>query len=71
MASNMGTTRLPPIRLLQTVGITSAAMLGSMTASISFFTIPALLLSPTAVALRQWVQMYKLGKMVGSSFSVV
>lgn len=71
MASNMGTTRLPPIRLLQTVGITSAAILGSMTLTMSFFDVPAMLLSPTPLALRQWSHMFNLGKKVEPSFSLV
>ena len=71
MAVNIGTTRLPPIRLLQTLGITSAAILGSMTLTLSFFDIPAMLLVPTPLALRQWSQMFNLGKKVGPSFSVV
>ena len=71
MAANVGTTRLPPIRLLQTVGITSAAIVGGMTASLSFYTIPAILLSPIPIALRQWVQMFNLGKKVGPTFSLV
>jgi hypothetical protein len=51
-----------PIRLAQTLGITSSFLLGGVSAGLSFFTIPRLLESPTPLMLRQWRTMYIAGK---------
>ncbi|KAN0117714.1 protein of unknown function (DUF1772) domain containing protein [Hyaloscypha variabilis] len=53
-----------PIRLAQTVGITSSLFFGGLAAGMSFFTIPRLLESPTPLMLRQWRKMYIAGKHV-------
>lgn len=51
-----------PIRLAQTLGITSSLLLGGISAGLSFFTVPRLLESPTPLMLRQWRKMYIAGK---------
>lgn len=60
-----------PIRLAQTIGITTAGILGGMNLTLSAYQIPTLLLSPAALALRQFDQVYTLGKKAGPSLSLV
>lgn len=60
-----------PIRLAQTIGITTAGILGGMNLTISLYQIPSLLLAPASLALRQFEQIYTLGKKVGPSLSLV
>lgn len=71
MASSLGADRVPPIRAIQAIGITSAAILGGMNITLSFFSIPACLLAPTPVALKQFAQIYNLGKKVGPGGSLL
>jgi hypothetical protein len=53
-----------PIRIAQVLGITTSALLAGNTLSLSFFTIPRLLESPTPLMLRQWKTMFLAGKVV-------
>jgi hypothetical protein len=62
--STMPTDTPLPLRLAQTLGITSSLLLGGLSAGMSFFTIPRLLESPTPLMLRQWRKMYIGGKHV-------
>lgn len=59
------TPDIAPIRLLQTVGITTAALLGGMNFTISLIEIPAIMLSPPSLAVNQWAQTYAIGSKVG------
>ena len=58
----MPTNNPLPIRLAQTLGITSSLLFGGVCAGLSFFTIPRLLESPTPLMLRQWRKMFIAGK---------
>jgi hypothetical protein len=58
----MPTNNPLPIRLAQTLGITSSLLVGGVAAGLSFFTIPRLLESPTPLMLRQWRKMFIAGK---------
>lgn len=65
------TPNMAPIRLLQTVGITTAALIGGMNFTISCFSIPAIMLSPPSLALKQWAQIYSLGSKVAPGISLL
>merc|ERR1712000_541897 len=54
-----------PIRLAQTLGITSSLILSGMTLSTSLTTVPRLLESPPTLLLQQWGHMYDRGRKTG------
>jgi hypothetical protein len=54
-----------PIRLAQTLGITTSLIFAGVNASLSIFLIPRILESPTPLLLKQWSRMYEAGKAVG------
>jgi hypothetical protein len=54
-----------PIRLAQTIGITVASAAAGSTLSISFYTIPRLLESPTPLILKQWGHLFDTGRKTG------
>ncbi len=54
----MSTEASVPIRIAQTLGITSSLMLGGISLGFSSFTVPRLMESPTPLMLRQWKKMY-------------
>ncbi|KAK2626769.1 hypothetical protein QTJ16_003944 [Diplocarpon rosae] len=60
-----------PIRLAQTVGITSSLVLAGMTLSTSITTVPRLLESPPSLLLQQWGHMYNAGKRTGPPISIL
>ncbi|CZT07892.1 uncharacterized protein RAG0_13178 [Rhynchosporium agropyri] len=60
-----------PIRLAQTLGITSSLVLAGQTLSTSFVTAPRLLESPASLLLRQWGNMYDVGKKTGPTISAI
>jgi hypothetical protein len=60
----MATDKPMPIRIAQTLGITTSALLAGNTLSLSFFTIPRFLESPTPLMLRQWKAMFLAGKVL-------
>ncbi|KAH0538996.1 hypothetical protein FGG08_004445 [Glutinoglossum americanum] len=53
------------IRVAQTLGITSSAVLAGSLFSISFSTVPSLLLAPAPLLQQQWEAIYQHGKTVG------
>ncbi|KAE9371814.1 hypothetical protein N431DRAFT_426415 [Stipitochalara longipes BDJ] len=59
------------VRLVQTLGITASSLLAGQVSSFSFSTVPRLLESPTPLMLRQWVNMFHVGKSVGQPSSIV
>jgi len=54
----MSTEASIPIRIAQTLGITSSLMLGGLSLGFSTFTVPRLMESPTPLMLRQFQKMY-------------
>ncbi|KAE8453669.1 hypothetical protein EG329_009180 [Mollisiaceae sp. DMI_Dod_QoI] len=60
-----------PIRLAQTLGLTSSLILAGQTLTLSTFLIPRLLDSPTPLMLRQWNTMYQTGKKQGPPFALI
>jgi len=51
-----------PIRLAQTLGLTTSLLLGGANLALSILLVPRLLESPTPLLLRQWHAAYLLGK---------
>lgn len=51
-----------PVRIAQVVGITTSAYLAGANTSLSFLSIPPLLLAPAPLAARQWRKMFEHGK---------
>jgi hypothetical protein len=51
-----------PIRLAQTIGITTSALVAGFVASASFTLVPRLLESPTPLLLKQWGNAHKAGR---------
>lgn len=51
-----------PIRLAQTVGITTSSLLAGASLTMSFMMVPRLLESPTPLLLKQWNGMFQAGK---------
>jgi hypothetical protein len=60
-----------PIRLAQTLGITTSLIFAGANASLSIFLIPRILESPTPLLLKQWNHTYERGKAIGPPFGVV
>ncbi|PVH83182.1 hypothetical protein DL98DRAFT_652755 [Cadophora sp. DSE1049] len=60
-----------PIRLAQTLGITSSLILSGMTLSTSLNTVPRLLESPPSLLLQQWGHMYDRGKRTGPPIALL
>ncbi|KAH9208438.1 hypothetical protein DL95DRAFT_395285, partial [Leptodontidium sp. 2 PMI_412] len=58
-----------PIRLAQTLGITTSLILAGSTLSTSLTTVPRLLESPPTLLLQQWSHMYAVGKKTGPPIS--
>ncbi|KAL2062820.1 hypothetical protein VTL71DRAFT_5892 [Oculimacula yallundae] len=54
-----------PIRLAQTLGITTSLILAGSTLSTSMVTIPRILESPPNLLIQQWGHMYDVGKKTG------
>ncbi|KAK0117651.1 hypothetical protein ONS95_011983 [Cadophora gregata] len=67
----MSSERPLPIRVAQTLGITSSLMLSGLTISTSLTTIPRLLESPPSLLLQQWGNMYKRGAKIGPPVSLL
>ncbi|KAH7380917.1 hypothetical protein BKA64DRAFT_749649 [Cadophora sp. MPI-SDFR-AT-0126] len=67
----MATETPLPIRLAQTLGITSSLILSGMTLSTSLTTVPRLLESPPSLLLQQWGHMYDRGKKTGSPIALL
>lgn len=59
------------IRIAQTLGITSSAILAGYVASASFAVVPRLLESPTPLLLRQWNNAYLAGKKYAPPFAAL
>jgi hypothetical protein len=60
-----------PIRLVQTIGITTSSILAGSVASASFALVPRLLESPTPLLLKQWGNAYNAGKKNAPPFAVL
>merc|ERR1711977_777078 len=60
-----------PIRLAQTLGITSSLILSGMTLSTSLTTVPRLLESPPTLLLQQWGHMYDRGRKTGPPIALL
>ena len=60
-----------PIRLAQTIGITTSSILGGYVASASFALVPRLLESPTPLMLKQWGNAYNTGKKNAPPFAAL
>jgi len=60
-----------PIRLAQTIGITTSSILGGFVASASFQLVPRLLESPTPLLLKQWGNAYNIGKKNAPPFAAL
>ncbi|KAF8867354.1 hypothetical protein BDZ45DRAFT_638860 [Acephala macrosclerotiorum] len=60
-----------PIRLAQTLGLTSSLILAGQTITLSTFLIPRLLDSPTPLMLKQWNNMFQIGRLTGPQFALL
>jgi hypothetical protein len=60
-----------PIRLAQTLGITTSLIFGGVIASLSIFVLPRILESPTPLLVKQWSRMYEAGKAAGRPAGVI
>jgi hypothetical protein len=58
----MATESFIPLRITQTIGLTTTAVLAGTNLSLSFYLIPRILESPTPLLLRQWRAAYESGK---------
>ncbi|KAH7323669.1 hypothetical protein BKA65DRAFT_598236 [Rhexocercosporidium sp. MPI-PUGE-AT-0058] len=67
----MPTDQPLPIRLAQTLGITTSLLLAGSTLSTSLTTIPRLLESPPTLLLQQWGHMYDVGRKTGPPVACV
>lgn len=65
------TPNIAPIRLLQTVGITTAAMLGGMNFAISLIGIPCTMMAPPSLAAKQWASTYAIGSKIAPSITMM
>ncbi|KAF2680414.1 hypothetical protein K458DRAFT_421641 [Lentithecium fluviatile CBS 122367] len=63
----------PPASFLiaQAVGITASTYLLGTNASLSFISVPALMMAPAPLAARQWKKVFDTGKTIGISLSIV
>lgn len=59
-----------PYRALQTIGLTSAAILAGQNFTLTFYAIPAVLLAPTDLAVTQYARIFNLGKKLGPALAL-
>ncbi|CZR61030.1 uncharacterized protein PAC_10926 [Phialocephala subalpina] len=60
-----------PIRLAQTLGLSSSLILAGQTITLSTFLIPRLLDSPTPLMLKQWNTMFQVGRKAGPQLALL
>jgi len=60
-----------PIRLTQTLGLTTSLLLGGSTITLSTFLIPRLLESPSPLLLKQWLHTFTLGKRTNPPIAIL
>lgn len=65
------TPNIAPIRLLQTVGITSAALLGGMGFACSLIGIPTIMMAPPSLAVKQWAQTNSIESKIAPAISIL